>query len=343
MTLRVATVLSAREWEARLVAAARTTAAVRLVVRAFRPDEILERVSDIDVVVVGSEVPWATVARIAAWSRSGLRVVGVHPAGDRPAGERLAAGGADVVIPDDVPTETMLREIRLLEPASSRAAAECPLIAVTGARGAPGRTEVALALAWLMSGQGTAVLADVDLEAPGVAIRMGIPPRPDLADAVDEVHGSGSISATSLHAVGRLRVLPGSHRPGEPSLRIEPVQDVIDAIRSQAGVVVDCGPWPQGSELIKAATTALVVVDSSPRGIVRAAGMLAEWAGPPPCLVLNRVPRTGRDDAVLATRRWTGLEPEALIPDTPRVAAAARAGAPPARQILRQLHPVAGR
>lgn len=193
MTLRVATVLSAREWEARLVGAARSTAAVRLVVRAFRPDEILERGSEIDVVVVGSEVPWATTARIAAWSRSGLRVVGVHPAGDRPACERLKAGGADLVIPDDLPAEAMLREIRLLEPASSRAAVEFPLVAVTGPRGAPGRTEVALALAWLMAGHGIVVLADGDLEAPGVAIRMGVPPRPDLTDAVDEVHGSGSI------------------------------------------------------------------------------------------------------------------------------------------------------
>jgi hypothetical protein len=162
MTLRVATVLSAREWESRLVAAARATAAIRLVLRAYLPDEVLERGADLDVVVVGSETPWASAVRLRSWSRAGLLVVGVHPAGDRPASVRLAE--ADLVLPDDLPAETMLREIRLLEPAALRPDPGYPTVAVTGARGAPGRTEVALGIAWLLSGEGPATLVDADLD-----------------------------------------------------------------------------------------------------------------------------------------------------------------------------------
>lgn len=340
MTLRVATVLSAREWETRLVAAARDTAAVRLVLRAFLPDEVLDRAADLDVVVVGSETPWASAARIASWVRVGLQVVGIHPVGDRPAAERLASAGAHLVLADDIPADAILREIRLIEPAAERGRPVHPLTVVTGAAGAPGRTEIALALAWHRSGTGRCLLVDADLEAPALAVRLGITPRPDLADAVDGVHHSGTLGPELIHPAGRLGIVTGSHRPGEPQLRPEPVFDVIDAARTAAYVVVDAGRWPQGSEIVKAATTAVIVADASPIGIVRGAAVLAEWAGPPPLLVLNRA-AARRGDALAAARRWTGLDPVAVIPFRRSVMAAARRGARPDRQVLRHLAGVA--
>jgi MinD-like ATPase involved in chromosome partitioning or flagellar assembly len=342
MTLRVATVLSAREWESRLVAAARSSATVRLVLRAFLPGEVSEQSGSLDVVVVGSETPWATTARLLAWRRDGLSVVGVYPVGDRPAADRLRAAEVDVVLPDDLSAEAMLREIRLIEPAAHRTEGTAPLIAVTGARGAPGRTEVALAVAWNSSGRVPTTLIDADLDAPGLAIRLGIPPRPDLADAVDSVHSDGSLPAGVLHQIGRLAVLPGSHRPGEPSLRPEPIFDVVDAARFSRKVVVDAGPWPANQEVTKAATEAVIVVDGSPLGIVRAATVASEWTGPPPLLVLNRVRMSERTDVVAATRRWTGLEPSAVIPALPSVAKAARSAGIPVRKFRSLLAPLVG-
>ena len=99
----------------------------------------------------------------------------------------------------------------------------------TGGGGAPGRTEIALALAWIASGRGVCTLVDADLSAPGLAVRLGIPPRPDLADAVDSVHESGTVPEGLVHPAGRLRIVIGSHRPGEPPLRAEPVFDVLDS------------------------------------------------------------------------------------------------------------------
>ncbi|OFW66187.1 MAG: hypothetical protein A2Z12_07265 [Actinobacteria bacterium RBG_16_68_21] len=339
MTLRVATVLSAREWEARLVSAARASATVRLVLRAFLPSEISDRVDELDVVAVGSETPWATPARLASWQRLGIRVVGIHPAGDRPAAARLQGAHADLVLADDLPAEAMLREIRLLEPSAERSDPVARLFAVTGARGAPGRTEVAIALAWIVSGREPTVLVDAD-PAPGIAVRLGIPPRPDLADAVDGVHAGGVVPDDCLHPIGRLRVLPGAHRPGEPSLRSEPVFDVVDAARANACVVADTGPWSAGMEIVKSATDAVIVIDGSPLGVVRAAGVAAEWSGPPPLAVVNRVIPSLREDVRIAVRRWTGLDPAVLIPPTRHVVSAARRGAAPPRRILGLLAPL---
>jgi MinD-like ATPase involved in chromosome partitioning or flagellar assembly len=340
MTLRVATVLSAREWESRLVAAARSSATVRLVLRAFLPGEVSEQTESLDIVVVGSETPWATTARLMAWRRDGLRVVGVHPVGDRPAADRLRAAEVDLVLPDDLGAEGMLREIRLIEPAAHRAEGTAPLVVVTGPRGAPGRTEIALALAWNSSGRVPTTLIDADLDAPALAVRLGIPPRPDLADAVDSVHGSGSLPLALLHDIGRLAVLPGSHRPGEPPLRPEPIFDVVDAARYSRKVVVDAGPWPANLEVTKAATEAVIVAEGSPLGIVRAAAVTSEWTGPPPRLVLNRVRPADRSEVVAAIRRWTGLEPAAVIPPLSRIAGSVRGAGAPVRKLRALVAPL---
>ncbi len=336
MTLRVATVLSAREWESRLVTAARASASVRLVLRAFLPDEVIDRCGELDVVIVGSETPWASTARLSGWMRAGIRVVGIHPAGDRPAAERLTATGIDLVLADDLPAETILREIRLLEPAADRADPAHPLVAVTGPAGAPGRTEIALAVAWIMAGRGRCILVDADVDAPGIAVRLGISPRPDLADAVDHVHESGMVPDTVIHPAGRLGIVTGSHRPGEPALRPEPVFDVIDALRVVSPVVVDTGTWPLGAETVKAATIAVAVAEASPTGIVRATSLLGDWAGPPPRLVLNRV-GPGAREALTSVRRWTGLEPAALVPLRRAIMQASRRGARPHPVLLRAI------
>lgn len=227
----------------------------------------------------------------------------------------------------------MLREIRLVEPAAARDDGTHPLIAVTGARGAPGRTEVALTIAWNLSGRSETVLIDADLDAPAMAIRLGIAPRPDLADAVDAVHAGGGLPPAMLHRIGRLAVLPGSHRPGEPPLRPEPIFDVVDAARSARTTVADTGPWPGNQEVVKAATTAVMVADSSPVGIVRAAVMASSWTGPPPILIFNRVRRSQQTIATAAVRRWTGLDPTAVIPALPAVVRASRSAAEPVRRM----------
>lgn len=336
--LRVATVLSAREWEARLVAAARETAMVKLVLRAFVPDEVSNQADSIDVVVAGSETPWVTPTRVASWRRLGLRVVGLHPASDRPAAERLAAGGADLVLCDDLEADLVIREIRLLDAAPIEShQGSGRLIVVTGVHGGSGVTEVALALAWNESGRARTVLVDGNLIAPSIAVRLGLPPRPDLTDVVDEALGSGVPSVEGMPTTGRLVVIPGSMRDGDTGLRPEAVVDVATALAIDSTVVLDAGAWPSSGSMVSEADQAVVVAGGTPTAIVRLARLAEGWIGPRPHLILNEVHGARRLEVVAAVRRWSGLEPAAIVPPSRRLHAAAVSGAEPPSMLRRRL------
>lgn len=346
MTPRVATVLSARDWESGLVALARETAEVRMVLRAFRPEEVEDEAHRLDVVVAGAETTWVTPARIAAWRRRGLRVVGIFPTGDRPARQRLLAGGADEILPDDTPPGAVVRTIRLLRPAAGSAEAPrtATAVVVTGPPGAPGCTEISVALAWSWAARRRTLLLDLDLEAPSLAVRLGRPPRPDLVDAAEAVHETGALPPATVTAYGPFALLVGSTRRAEGPLPAHLVDDVAAAACCLADLVVaDAGARRGGDSLVKAADRAVLVADASPVGLVRAAQLTADWAGPQPWLVLNRVHPAWAEEATAAARRWLGLEPLALVPYREAVADAARAARPPAaplRRALRRLEPV---
>lgn len=342
MTPRVATVLSAREWESDLVSLARETALIRLVLRAYQPDDIDRGRADIDVVVAGAETAWVTPAQIATWRRDGLRVVGIYPAGDLPARDLLDAGGTHELLPDDTPTTGVLQAIRFLRP-DAQLPPSSPagqVVAVTGGRGAPGRTEIAVALAGLWAAKHRTLLVDLDIDAPALAVRLGRAPRPDLTDVADAVRGSGELPGAAVQQVGDLSLVVGSHRPGEPAIRPTLAEDVVDA--AAAGyerVVLDLGPFQPDDRLLKRADHALLVAEASPAGLVRAARAAAEWSGPPPALVLNHVGKDGAE-AVAAARRWIGLEPAAVVPSHPKIREGARRSLPPHRAIRRPLRNV---
>jgi len=181
MSVRVATVLSARDWEPGLVSYARETAELRIVLRAFQPHEIEEHAEDIDVVVAGGEVSWVTPVQIAAWQRTGLGVLGIHPVGDEPAAAMLRSAGVDELLPDTVDVRTIVTAIRFISPSTAllERGGTGAVVSVIGARGAPGTTEIALALAWESGRRTPTLLIDLDLTAPSIAIRLGVPPRPD--------------------------------------------------------------------------------------------------------------------------------------------------------------------
>lgn len=343
MTLRVATVLSARDWEPALVEHARETAAVRIVLRAYQPDEIEARHDDIDVVVAGGEVAWVTPRQVATWKRLGLGVVGIHPDGDTPSGDMLAAAGADDVLPDTADVRAMLQTIRFLSAAVTRLPVESSgsVLAVVGPRGAPGCTEISLALATELASHQKALLIDLDLEAPALAVRLGVSPRPDIADAADEVRETGTLANHTAQRVGKLSVLVGSHRTGEAPLRSQMIEDVIEAAAATFDtVVLDLGCASPDSHHLKRADRAVLVVDGSAIGIVRGAQVAARWSGPPPSLIVNRVAARDRKQLAEAAKQWTGLEPAAMIPDRAEIRRASVAGTKPDRKLRTLVRPI---
>jgi MinD-like ATPase involved in chromosome partitioning or flagellar assembly len=338
VTLRVATVLSAQEWEPRLVAHARETAELRVVLRAFQPDEIEERSDEIDIVVAGAEVAWVTPAQIATWQRMGLGVLGIHARGDAPAAAMLTSAGVDELISDDTDPQSLITAIRFLGPRAAPGQAQDvgTSVAVMGARGAPGTTEIALGLATNAVARGTAVLVDLDIGAPSLAIRLGLTPRPDITDVADQVRATGAIAPGSVHRFGSLDVITGSHRESEVAVRPSMIEDVVEvAMTSYDRVLLDMGAAAPDDRVVKRTDTAVLVVDGSAVGIVRAARVVAAWSGPPPRIVINRAARHERDQLVDAVRQWTGIAPDTVVEDRRSIRTASLAARPPDRHLVR--------
>ncbi len=338
MTVRVATVLSAREWEPGLVAHAREHASIRVVVRAYRPNDIDSRIDDIDVVVAGGDVSWVTPAHIERWRSSGVAVVAVVPDGDGPA-ERLLRG-ADEVVPETITVDALVQAVRFAAPATNAGSRSSRgrLISVTGPRGGPGITEVATAFALSRSRSASVVLVDLDLSAPSVAIRLGLPARPDVTDAADSVRASGRIDARNVHRTLGCDFITGSHRRNEPPLRGPLIDGVIDVALSEWDeVILDVGADAGAHERVARSDDAILVIEGSAIGVVRAAQLVDGWIGPAPAIVLNRVDPREEPELRQSVERWTGLPPAIVIPERPGVRRASRTAGRPDRKLLRAM------
>jgi MinD-like ATPase involved in chromosome partitioning or flagellar assembly len=338
MTIAVATVLSAREWEPGLVTHARNHATIRVVVRAFQPQDIERHIDDVDVIVVGGEVSWVTPASLASWRSRGVGIVGVVPEGDRPAHELLVLGGVDEVVPESAEVTTLVQAIRFAAPHTTRVPSERrgSVVGVIGARGAPGCTEVAISYAMAHSSERSTVLVDADLDAPSIAVRLGLRPRPDLSDAADHIRSDGVIDGAHIHETHGLDVIVGSHRPEEAALAPRLVGEVLRYLPSRWDLgVIDLGASVSALDHLESVDEAILVVDASALGIVRAARLVEQWIGPAPALVLNRVTPATRAQSIDAVRTWTGLEPAVVVADRPRVRRASCSASAPERRFSR--------
>ena len=282
---RVATVLSAREWEPRLVDAARRDPQIRIVRRAYEPQD-LDRSAPLDAVVVGSETAWITSARIHSLRKTGIRVIGVYPEGDRPGRDLLHRGGVDVALPDTTPPEELLTTASMMR-CEGAPARQGKLIAVTGPRGAPGRTEVAISIGHLLAQNASVALIDLDLDAPAISFRMGMQPGPDLIDSAEILRTNGQ---RGVPQAGTPTIIAGPrplHRTADPK---PVVADLVDASLSNFDLtVIDAGPLNPDLTILNTCDSIVLVCDASPISLIRASHSIGEWAGPTPEVVINRV------------------------------------------------------
>ena len=309
---RIATVLSAREWEPKLVDAARRDPTVRVVRRAYEPQD-LDRAGPLDIVVVGAETSWITPSRIRSIRRSGTRVVGVYPSGDRPGHELLRRGGVDVALPDSTPAEDLLSAASMVAADSLPSIQAGRLISVTGPRGAPGRTEVAVALAQTIARKTPTAIVDLDIDAPGVAFRLGLGPGPGLVDLVDAAR-SGDQEWQST-GPGRLTVVGGSGLPSTHSGSTFNTAELLDTVLTSFTVsVADIGPWRIDNSTLSTSDATVLVCDAHPTSLIRAARLVHDWEGPVPYVVLNRAGSPPDETTLRTARRALGLEPHTTLP-----------------------------
>ena len=338
---RVATILSVRPWESTFVDTARSTSLVRLVARAQHPADLDGLGGALDVIVAGAETPWVTPTIIKKWRSGGLSVLGLHPPNDRPAHRLLTIGGADAVLPDTTPSDQILQVVRTLEKPVPAESGTGTMTAVTGSRGAPGISEVALSLAWGLAEHRTTLLIDLDRHGPSLSVRLGVFPAPDVAHAADEILLSG-VFPSEVRRIGPLSLLAGPPMRHSGPLAPGLVHEVIRAAEGTfERIVIDLGVCEPDDPLLYRAGSRILTCEATPKGLVRAAATVEEWAAPLPALVLNQVPAKREIDAVRAARHWLGLEPEVLLPHVAEVQEAGRVAGPPSRRLvtlLERLH-----
>ncbi len=308
---------------------------------------------------------------VADFTAAGVAVVGVPSSPD--GADHLRGLGIDQVLPDDADAETVLTAVSA---ASSRAlpaepADETPvqapvergvIIAVWGPTGGPGRTTLAVSMAYDLALHEPTLLVDVDTYGGAVAQALGL---------LDEAPGIAALARASLHgalsedtvrrhalqAAPGLRVLSGVTRAERwIELSASALEPVWELLRTQAAVtVVDCGfglerdeelqydthaPQRNGATLsaLAAADVVVAVGTAEPLGIQRLVHSLAALDAVVPAettprlVVVNRVrasvagqrPREAVADAL---RRYSAVESVWTVAWDPRACdAAALAG-----------------
>jgi len=322
-------------------------------------------------VVLVSEQPHLHRGTVAEFASAGVPVVGIPSTED--GADHLRALGIQEVVPTDADANALVAavtraarrapEFELQAAASEREMTVEPgtrgaIIAVWGPAGAPGRTTLAVAIAYELSQHEPVILVDVDTYGGAVAQALGLlDEAPGIAAlARASLHGTLSDDSVTHHALRvtqGLKVLSGMTRPDRwPELSPAALEPVWDLLRTHAAVtVVDCGsplesdeelqydthaPQRNGATLsaLAAADVVVAVGSSEPLGMQRLVHGLAALDDvvptdvTPRVVTVNRVrasvagprPREAVADALL---RYSGVEKVWLVDWDPRACDAA--------------------
>lgn len=311
----IATVIDAHPWEEALVRTARLGGLARVRRRCIDPAEVESVVDEVDVLIVGGDTPWVSAPLLARWS-SRTSIVGVVAGNTDPMRAVLSHGGCAAVLDRSTPPAAVLGEISFLErrggiPRPVRPSGK--VVAVVGPRGAPGISEIAVAMAWLASSSRRTLLVELDDQAPSLGLRLGLPPGPSNRPA----------------RVGRLEVFTAPL--GSSGFSASLVAHVLAAsLETYSLTVTDqgTGRGPLPDDIV-------LVSDTSPAGLVRTARLISEWTAATPVLVANRTDPAD-EGSLRRLRAATGLEPAAVIPPLPRI----EWGEPPPPAILTRVSSV---
>lgn len=297
--------------------------------------------SEFDLLLIDDICSFLTARLIVDLRRNGKGVMGVFAPEDGPDAKRrlLEVGVGDVIESDASPAE-FLDRIRAVSVHGQRKPVDVRTpdqrgfcIAITGAPGGVGVTEIAVGIAGELPRESVA-LVDLDQAWPSVAQRLGLPVHPNLRTAIDFVLHEPERLAGAFHAATGFDVVTGLANPEAGGL---PSTDLAALIGELAvmyrRVVVDVGSTGSvAADLVLKRVNAILVVGlADPVGLtrlIRAFRRIDEIPGERDVgVVVNRVRSSSeRADAVFQLRRSLGAVPIFAIPDDSRVGRAARDG-----------------
>ena len=392
MKLRLVTAGAGAAWESALVQACQAgQVAAQVVHRCYDLGDLLAvaAAGQAEAAVVAADTRWLDRDALARLAAAGLAVVGVAPAGDEGSERRLRQLGFVHVAFDGDPPGALVeraREALAAEPDEEEAPPPVPdqaavpperdgrhvLAAVWGPKGAPGRTTVAVNLAFEAAAAGSKVLlVDADTYGGAVAQTLGfLDDAPGLGWAA-RLSGRGELDVLRLRrsvrraAPGGPRVLPGLPR-AELWTEVRPGtwEAMLDLFRTAFPVtVVDAGFCLEEDEellydqvrqrrnavtrlAVERADLVIAVARADPVGLhafIRGYQELRELGVPADRVrvVVSQL-RPGMfggdhpaNQVRAALRRYVGIEPVAVVPyDRAGVDAALLAG-----QALREARP----
>lgn len=300
----VAMAATPREWGQALHRHLTDHGGARLRATVLHPDDALAE--DYDVLVADDATSFLTHRLVAELGQRGRAVLGVFDPDDPEGKERLRdLGVADVVERDAGPAEILERLHALAGelPAERATGSETPLpsppqrahrtgrlIAVTGASGGVGASEIAVTLADLAgTPQAPAALIDADDRWAGLAQRLGCGLYPNVVAGADAVARGHADPADLLQCalLGRVRLLAGTRRD-MAEVAGDDVADLAERLAGTHGVAVVDAPTGGRSPSMPTVTGAqrepsdaaltraddvVVVADATPAG----AGRALEW------------------------------------------------------------------
>ena len=295
----------------------------------------------LDVLLVDDETSFLDARFLAALRERGTTVVGVYDPSEAdgdgsPVLQRL---GVDLLVDATLAPEDLLAELEKLRPrggADDRFeevvagldlddAREPSLTVAVGGPPGAGATEVAVALADVVSGHRRTILVDVDEVDPGVARRLHLALHPHVLSALDELRNAGVVVLDQVPADPLGRVLARPAAGGRALLGFDVIvglanrrdwhllrgDDVLSLLAELAGrwqcVVVNLGPhledlsryvdrFSASRAVVSRADRIVGVCEASPRGLLRFFDWLVDVAELAPDrlveVAVNRSPRS---------------------------------------------------
>lgn len=227
------------------------------------------------------------------------------------------------------------------------------LLCVTGTRGAPGASTLAVALAYTTPGDDRVVLIDADPDGGTLAPTFGVGATPGLVSlAASARHGLDTVElAAALQPVSpRFDLLAAPTGPEQASAALHRLRDSWRDLLGTTSALADVGRWrpdSPASGLVDVASAVVLVVDPTVAGVAHARAALADLTARCPRVVV----------AARGSRPYPPVEVAAALdveavwevrPDRFAVAAlgAVATGRWPRRSVLardaRQLHDASG-